>query len=64
MGAMKDMLKRENVQMAKYIGPKSKISRKFGEPIFGHDKVLARRNFPPGQQDSRVAVKNRNMPNS
>lgn len=35
--------------MAKYIGPKSKISRKFGEPIFGHDKVLARRNFPPGQ---------------
>lgn len=35
--------------MAKYIGPKSKISRKFGEPIFGPDKVLAKRNFPPGQ---------------
>lgn len=35
--------------MARYIGPKTKIARKFGEPIFGEDKVLARRNFPPGQ---------------
>lgn len=35
--------------MAKYIGPKSRISRKFGEPIFGPDKVLAKRNYPPGQ---------------
>jgi small subunit ribosomal protein S4 len=35
--------------MAKYIGPKSKIARKFGEPIFGPDKVLSKRNFPPGQ---------------
>lgn len=35
--------------MARYIGPKSKIARKFGEPIFGPDKVLAKRNFPPGQ---------------
>jgi len=35
--------------MAKYIGPKSKISRKFGEPIFGPDKVLSKRNYPPGQ---------------
>ncbi|MBP7218855.1 MAG: 30S ribosomal protein S4 [Paludibacteraceae bacterium] len=35
--------------MARYIGPKSKIARKFGEPIFGPDKVLSRRNFPPGQ---------------
>ena len=35
--------------MGKYIGPKSKIARKFGEPIFGEDKVLQRRNFPPGQ---------------
>ena len=35
--------------MAKYIGPKSKIARRFGEPIFGPDKVLSRRNFPPGQ---------------
>ena len=35
--------------MARYIGPKSKISRKFGEPIFGADKVLEKRNYPPGQ---------------
>ncbi len=35
--------------MARYTGPKSKIARKFGEPIFGEDKVLQRRNFPPGQ---------------
>ena len=35
--------------MAKYTGPKSKIARKFGEAIFGPDKVLSRKNFPPGQ---------------
>ena len=34
--------------MGRYIGPKSKISRRFGEPIYGPDKVLERRNFPPG----------------
>ncbi len=35
--------------MGRYIGPKSKIARKFGEAIFGADKVLERRNYPPGQ---------------
>ena len=35
--------------MARYIGPKSRIARRFGEPIFGADKVLSKRNFPPGQ---------------
>ncbi|MCH5248060.1 MAG: 30S ribosomal protein S4 [Muribaculaceae bacterium] len=35
--------------MARYTGPKTKIARKFGEPIFGEDKILQRRNFPPGQ---------------
>ena len=35
--------------MAKYTGPKSRIARRFGEPIFGPDKVLSNRNFPPGQ---------------
>ena len=35
--------------MARYTGPKSKIARKFGEPIFGEDKVLARKNYAPGQ---------------
>ncbi len=35
--------------MARYTGPKTKIARKFGEPIFGEDKVLAKKNYPPGQ---------------
>ncbi|HHT21743.1 MAG TPA: 30S ribosomal protein S4 [Bacteroidales bacterium] len=35
--------------MARYTGPKSKIARKFGEPIFGPDKALSRKNYPPGQ---------------
>lgn len=35
--------------MARYTGPKTKIARKFGEPIFGADKVLAKKNYPPGQ---------------
>ncbi|MCO4292109.1 30S ribosomal protein S4 [Solitalea sp. MAHUQ-68] len=35
--------------MARYIGPKSKIARKFNEPIFGPDKVLEKKNYPPGQ---------------
>lgn len=34
--------------MARYTGPKSKIARKFGEPIFGPDKVLEKKNYPPG----------------
>jgi small subunit ribosomal protein S4 len=35
--------------MARYTGPKSKIARKFKEAIFGPDKALDRRNYPPGQ---------------
>ena len=35
--------------MARYIGPKTKIARKFGEAIFGPDKVLSKKNYPPGQ---------------
>jgi len=35
--------------MARYTGPKSRIARKFGEPIFGPDKYLERKNYPPGQ---------------
>ena len=34
--------------MARYRGPKSKIARKFGEPIYGPDKVFEHKNFPPG----------------
>ena len=35
--------------MARYTGPSTKIARKFGEPIFGPDKGLEKRNYPSGQ---------------
>lgn len=35
--------------MARYTGPKSRIARKFGEAIFGADKVLSRKQYAPGQ---------------
>ncbi|MCK4678376.1 MAG: 30S ribosomal protein S4 [Bacteroidales bacterium] len=34
--------------MARYIGPKTKIARKFKEPIFGPDKYFDRKNYGPG----------------
>lgn len=35
--------------MARYIGPKTKKARSFGEAIYGPDKSFERRKFPPGQ---------------
>lgn len=35
--------------MARYTGPKSKIARRFKDPIFGPDKALDRRSYGPGQ---------------
>lgn len=35
--------------MARYRGPKSRIARKFKEAIFGADKFLEKKNYPPGQ---------------
>lgn len=35
--------------MARYRGPKTKIARRFRDPIFGPDKALDRRNYGPGQ---------------
>ncbi|MFM1745251.1 MAG: ribosomal protein [Bacteroidota bacterium] len=35
--------------MARYIGPKTRISRKFREPIYGPDKNFDKRSYPPGQ---------------
>jgi small subunit ribosomal protein S4 len=35
--------------MARYRGPKTKIARKFGDPIFGTDKSFEKKNYPPGQ---------------
>jgi small subunit ribosomal protein S4 len=36
-------------KMARYTGPKSKIARKFNEPILGPSKALQKKNYPPGQ---------------
>lgn len=35
--------------MARYTGPKTKIARKFGEPIYGPDRSFEKKNYPPGQ---------------
>ena len=35
--------------MARYTGPRTRIARKFNEPIFGEDKVLAKKPYAPGQ---------------
>lgn len=35
--------------MARYTGPKTKIARRFGEPIFGDDKSFEKKKYPPGQ---------------
>ncbi len=51
--------------MARYIGPKSKIARRFREPIFGPDKALERKNYPPGQHgNSRRRGNNPNTQHS
>lgn len=44
--------------MARYIGPKSRIARRFGEPIFGPDKALQKRNYAPGQHGVNRRKKN------
>lgn len=43
--------------MARYIGPRTKISRRFGVALFGSSKSLERRNFPPGQHGVRAGRK-------
>jgi small subunit ribosomal protein S4 len=35
--------------MARYTGPKVRISRRFNEPILGENKALAKKNYAPGQ---------------
>src|SRR5699024_5712530 len=39
--------------MARYIGPKTRISRKFGEPILGNGKYLSKNSNPPGQHGGK-----------
>mgnify|MGYP005805151141 CR=1 FL=1 len=43
--------------MARYTGPRTKIARKFGEAIFGPDKVLTKKNYPPGQHGIKKSRK-------
>jgi len=43
--------------MARYIGPKDKINRRFGIPLFGPSKALERRNYPPGPHGLRAGRK-------
>lgn len=40
--------------MARYTGPRTKIARKFGEAIFGPDKVLTKKNYP---RDNMASIK-------
>jgi small subunit ribosomal protein S4 len=35
--------------MARYTGPKARISRKFGEPILGENKAATKKAYAPGQ---------------
>ena len=39
--------------MARYTGPTSRIARRFGEPIFGPDKALAKKAYAPGQHGNQ-----------
>ncbi len=38
--------------MARYIGPKTKIARKFGDTIYGPDRYFEKKKYPPGQHGS------------
>src|SRR2546425_1539863 len=39
--------------MARYTGPKTRVSRRYGVPIFGSSKALERKNYPPGMHGPR-----------
>ena len=43
--------------MARYRGPKHRISRRYGAPVFGPHKVLEKRAYPPGQHGPRARRK-------
>jgi small subunit ribosomal protein S4 len=43
--------------MARYTGPTTRISRRFGVPIFGATKAFEKRNFPPGQHGPKLRRK-------
>src|SRR5438874_5165083 len=41
--------------MGRYTGPKTRVSRRYGVPIFGSSKALERKNYPPGMHGPRGA---------
>ena len=43
--------------MARYTGPTTRISRRFGQHILGSGKALERRNYPPGQHGPKLRRK-------
>lgn len=47
--AVQPPVKLNNPEMARYTGPKTKVARRFNEPIFGPSKALNKKNYPPGQ---------------
>src|SRR5438552_11540935 len=46
-------LQRFNEPMARYTGPKTRVSRRYGVPLFGSSKALERKNYPPGMHGPR-----------
>ena len=49
----KEEFKNKFNKMARYTGPTSRIARRFGEPIFGPDKALAKKAYAPGQHGNQ-----------
>lgn len=43
--------------MARYIGPTTRLSRRFGQPLFGATKAYEKRSYPPGQHGPRLRRK-------
>ena len=43
--------------MARYTGPTTRISRRFGQPIFGATKAYEKRTYPPGQHGPKLRRK-------
>lgn len=43
--------------MARYIGPTTRLSRRFGQPLFGSTKAYEKRSYPPGQHGPRLRRK-------
>ena len=42
--------------MARYTGPKTKIARKFGEPVYGPDKYFEKKNYPQGRTGENLLM--------